>query len=176
MSATGSGEHVAEGGELVSGPTAVRPPPRETARSNCGRNQPRPSGSRRPPRRRASHLRSQRDARQLRAALERGVPPIVGWWSKDRGCCVRTRSQVAAACHKDRTAVTTRWSPEWARRGFGSWIPQWREGRKGRPVVVGSTWMSRSDFLRAWYDTDTPRYVRVKRWFMVAEYPSRTSA
>ena len=50
--------------------------------------------------------------------------------------------------------------------------PQWRENRKGRLVVVGYTWMSRSDFLRAWYDTDTPRYVRVNRWFMVADVPS----
>ena len=62
------------------------------------------------------------------------------------------------------------------KKGIRLMDPQWRENRKGRLVVVGYTWMSRSDFLRAWYDTDTPRYVRVKRWFMIAEYLSRTSA
>ncbi len=113
---------------------------------------------------------------QLRAALERGVPPIVGWWSKDRGCCDPDFDpKWPLPVRKDRDCGHYSVVTGMGKKGIRLMDPQWREDRKGRLVVVGSTWMSRSDFLRAWYDTDTPRYVKVERWFMVAEFPPQAN-
>ena len=45
--------------------------------------------------------------------------------------------------------------------------PQWHT-RGSRRRVVGRRWLSIEALDRAWYDTDTPAYIHVERWYMVA--------
>jgi ABC-type bacteriocin/lantibiotic exporter with double-glycine peptidase domain len=106
---------------------------------------------------------------QLRAALERGVPPIVGWWSQDPGDPdFDPKWPLIARKYLDCGHYSVVCGM--GKRGILLMDPQW-ETKDCRLRVVGHRWMSRPHFLRVWYDTDTPRYRKVKRWFMVAEFP-----
>jgi ABC-type bacteriocin/lantibiotic exporter with double-glycine peptidase domain len=105
----------------------------------------------------------------LRAALRDGLPPIVGWWSRDdeepefdQRWSLRERrandcGHYSVVCGIDRARVELM-DPQW---GY----------RRGSYGVIGRRWMPIKDFLRAWYDTDTERYIRVDRWSMTLWYP-----
>ena len=112
--------------------------------------------------------------RELRRFLALGLPIIVGWWS-----------QAPGEPHFD-----ARWTlPERRRHDCGHysvvcgldrahvWLmdPQWE--RRGRSLkIVGMRAIRRQDFLGIWYDTDTRRYLPVKRWYMVVHYDDRSFA
>jgi len=104
---------------------------------------------------------------ELAAWLERGVPPIVGWWSMEPG---------------DR-----HWRRRWNRRvrrkkdcGHYSVV----KGIDANTIVLmdpqddgtGHTWsdhrIDRATFDRLWYDTDTSRYIKTTRWFLAIRYPA----
>lgn len=102
---------------------------------------------------------------ELRWFLARGLPAIVGWWSME----------------EDDRHFDPAWPLDQRRRldrGHFSVVagmdatrillidPQWPT-TTGRPRVTGRRWMARSTFRRLWYDTDTPRYRRVERWYLV---------
>jgi ABC-type bacteriocin/lantibiotic exporter with double-glycine peptidase domain len=96
---------------------------------------------------------------ELRGFLQRGLPPIVGWWSME-----------ADSAHFD---------PAWT-------LAERRERDSGHysvvsgidadrillmdPQLAARRWMPIRDFISVWYDTDTPAYERVDRWYMVVEY------
>jgi len=105
---------------------------------------------------------------ELEWFVKAGLPPIVGWWSRDR-----------SASHFD-----GRWSLEQRKerdcghysacRGVSReriWLmdPQWRRHRS-RWQLVGNRTMSVRDFRTIWYDTDTGDYRRVDRWYMVVHF------
>jgi predicted double-glycine peptidase len=92
---------------------------------------------------------------ELAAHVAAGTPVIVGWWSRGPG---------------DR-----HWNPTWT-------IAQRRRRDRGHysvihgvtPAVItmmdpeaGTRDMPTAAFLRHWYDTDTPRYVKIRRWYLV---------
>jgi len=94
-----------------------------------------------------------------------GYPAIVGWWSLEPGDAhfdprwsLSERRERDCGHYSVVTEVT----------GGRVWLmdPQWHLRRR-RWRVVGRTSMSRDDFLALWYDTDTPRYTRVSRWYLV---------
>ena len=102
---------------------------------------------------------------ELRWFAERGYPAIVGWWSRDRGdghFDPRWTLQERRARDCGHFSVVT----EVTERRVGLMDPQWHLRRR-RWRVIGRTSMSRADFLAVWYDTDTPRYERVDRWYLV---------
>jgi hypothetical protein len=108
--------------------------------------------------------------RDLLAYTQEGFPVIVGWWSRDPG----------------QSAFDPKWTL--AQRLEGDcghysvvcgvtknrvWLmdPQWtRDGTR----IVGRRSFSVKSFLRNWYDTDTSRYRRVDRWYMVARFSRPT--
>jgi predicted double-glycine peptidase len=106
--------------------------------------------------------------RELAWFVEHGYPVIVGWWSREPGdehlddaWPLRMRREkdcghFSVVTNVDSDRVTLM-DPQWDLRG-------------GRWHVVGRRTMSRRDFLEVWYDTDTPRYRRVDRWYMVVHY------
>lgn len=102
---------------------------------------------------------------ELGGFLRRGLPIIVGWWSRAPGdadfdpawSLAERRAQdcghFSVVCGLDATRVLLM-DPQWELRG-------------GRWRVVGRRWTPRRAFARAWYDTDTPAYRRVERWYLV---------
>lgn len=109
--------------------------------------------------------------RQLRAALVRGLPPIVGWWSMDREDeHFDPRWPVSQRRENDCGHYSVVCGMDDARIQLMD--PQW-ETRRGVYRVIGRRWMPIHDFLRVWYDTATHRYVRVSRWYMIASYPTK---
>ena len=106
---------------------------------------------------------------QLHRALSLGIPPIIGWWSRDvgdldfnPGWSLRERrhrdcGHYSVVCGMDDSRVLIM-------------DPQWGD-RRGRYGVLGHRWMNKKEFMRNWYDTDTDRYVRVTRWSMLVSYP-----
>lgn len=107
-----------------------------------------------------------RSLAELRGFLRRGLPAIIGWWSRAEG-----------APHFD-----PRWTLAERRAhdsGHFSLITGTAPGRvlltdpearlvHGRWRAIGRRWMSDDAFLRVWYDTDTPKFRYVARWYMVA--------
>jgi hypothetical protein len=105
---------------------------------------------------------------RLRAALRRGLPPIVGWWSKDPGDPdFNPRWSLAERRKNDCGHFSVVCGVDGKRIELMD--PQWEE-RRGRLRVVGRRWMRLRDFQRVWYDTDTKRYRLVRRWYMIAAY------
>jgi hypothetical protein len=106
----------------------------------------------------------------LRSALSKGLPPIVGWWSRDahdrefddQWSLPERRAydcgHYSVVCGMDRTRIELM-DPQW---GY----------RRGSYGVIGRRWIPKREFLRMWYDTDTDRYVRIDRWSVVLWYPS----
>lgn len=95
----------------------------------------------------------------------RGYPAIVGWWSREPGdphfdprWPLRERRARDCGHYSVVTALT--------RDRVELMDPQWHLVRR-RWRVVGMTRMARADFLSVWYDTDTSRYRRVDRWYLV---------
>src|ERR1041385_4534064 len=106
---------------------------------------------------------------KLRAALERGVPPIVGWWSMDPGDLdFESKWTLAQRRQQDCGHFSVVCGIDGSRIRLMD--PQWETTRRGKYRIVGLRWMSTRKFLTIWYDTDTPRYVRVRRWFLIADY------
>jgi hypothetical protein len=112
---------------------------------------------------------------ELRWFLDRGLPAIVGWWSMAEG---------------DRP-FDPRWGrAERRRRDCGHFSvvagmtdrtvqivdPQWYLRDNGHLAVVGKVDIPRARFLASWYDTDTPAFVRVKRWYMIINFSGMTFA
>lgn len=105
----------------------------------------------------------------LRRFLKHGHPVIVGWWSQDKGDLPfdpgwslaerrkRDCGHYSVVCGIDKTRVLLM-DPQWEERG-------------GRLKIVGRRWMPTRHFRRVWYDTNTDRYTRVDRWFMVVHLP-----
>jgi hypothetical protein len=103
---------------------------------------------------------------ELRWFLSRGYAPIVGWWSRDPGDAhhnpawplaerrARDCGHYSVICGIDATRVLMM-------------DPQWEE-RRGRLRILGRRWMPISQFRRLWYDTDTEKYRKVERWYLVA--------
>lgn len=94
-----------------------------------------------------------------------GYPAIVGWWSREPGDAhLDPRWSLAERRARDcgHFSVVT----EVTDRRVSLMDPQWQLRRR-RWRVVGRTSMPRADFLAVWYDTDTPRYRRVDRWYLV---------
>jgi hypothetical protein len=102
---------------------------------------------------------------ELRWFLERGHPLLVGWWSQvedappfdPRWTLGQRRANdsghFSVVTGLDATRVRLM-DPE-ARLRDGHWR------------AIGHRWMSHAEFLGVWYDTDTPRYRHVERWYMV---------
>ena len=104
-------------------------------------------------------------AGELRWFARRGYPVIVGWWSREEGDAhFDPRWSLAERRARDcgHYSVVT----EVGDRRVWLMDPQWHLDRR-RWRVVGRTSMSRDEFLALWYDTDTPRYTRVSRWYLV---------
>lgn len=103
---------------------------------------------------------------ELRGFLRRGLPVLIGWWSQAEGAphfdakwrLAERRANdsghfsIVTGCDRGRLQLT---DPE-ARLVDGRWR------------AIGRRWMSDEALLRVWYDTDTPRYLHVARWYMVA--------
>ena len=94
---------------------------------------------------------------ELAAHIAAGRPVIVGWWSRGPG---------------DR-----HWKPGWT-------VGQRRRRDRGHYTVIhgvtpevitmmdpeaGIRELPTAAFLRHWYDTDTPRYVKIRRWYLVVD-------
>lgn len=102
---------------------------------------------------------------ELRWFLERGHPLLVGWWSQ----------------FEDAPAFDPKWTLAQRRAndsGHFSVVtgldatrvqlmdPEARL-RDGHWRAIGRRWMAHDEFLRVWYDTDTPRFRPVSRWYLV---------
>jgi hypothetical protein len=103
---------------------------------------------------------------ELRWFLTRGLPPIIGWWSQD----------VGDAPFDERWSLAERRARDCGHYSVVSGIesrrillmdPQWHM-RGARRRVVGRRWLAIEELDRAWYDTDTPAFRQVERWYMVA--------
>jgi ABC-type bacteriocin/lantibiotic exporter with double-glycine peptidase domain len=103
-----------------------------------------------------------------------GYPVIIGWWDRDpedppfsRAWSLRERRANDCGHYSVVVGVTA----------DGVWLmdPQW-ELRKHRLHVIGYRRLSRAALLASWYDTDTDRYVKVARWYMVVNYEGRRFA
>jgi hypothetical protein len=102
---------------------------------------------------------------ELRWFLARGLPAIIGWWAQDAG----------DAPFDERWSLTERRARDCGHYSVVAGIdqhrillmdPQWRvHGARRR--VVGRRWLPIGELDRAWYDTDTPAYSHVARWYMV---------
>jgi hypothetical protein len=102
------------------------------------------------------------------------LPVIVGWWSRDPG-------------DRHYNPIWTREERETNDCGHYSVIcgvgdatvtmmdPQTIE-RDGHWCYVGRRTFRTREFLGVWYDTDTRRYKRVDRWYMVVHYDKRRFA
>jgi ABC-type bacteriocin/lantibiotic exporter with double-glycine peptidase domain len=100
--------------------------------------------------------------------VKRGLPPIIGRWSMepsdlhfDPAWTLPQREahdcghfSVVSGITKSQVVVTD---------------PQWEKvGRRWR--IVGDVRLSKRAFLATWYDTDTPAYQLVDRWYMVLNF------
>lgn len=106
---------------------------------------------------------------ELRFFLARGLPVLIGWWAR-------------AAGEPD---LDPRWSLAQRRAndsGHFSVIDALDESRPSEPRLAMMDpdpllragrwravrrWLPLSTFLPLWYDTDTPRFLRVDRWYLV---------
>lgn len=109
---------------------------------------------------------------ELRWFVRRGLPVVVGWWSRDPGQ-VHFDPDWDLATRRDNDcghfSVCT---------GVGAqkvWLMDPQQ-RPRSPRAVGKRAMSRRQFLEAWYDTDTDDYVRVPRWYAVVHFDDRRFA
>jgi hypothetical protein len=102
---------------------------------------------------------------ELHWFLSQGLPPVIGWWSQDPG----------DAAFDPRWSLSERRARDCGHYSVVSGIdrrrillmdPQWRM-RGSQRRVVGRQWLRIEDLDRAWYDTDTPAFLRVDRWYMV---------
>jgi hypothetical protein len=102
---------------------------------------------------------------ELRWFLAHGLPPIIGWWSQDPG----------DPAFDPRWTLAERRARDCGHYSVVSGIddrrvllmdPQWRT-RGARRRVGGRRWLPIGELDRAWYDTDTPAYLQVERWYMV---------
>lgn len=102
---------------------------------------------------------------ELRWFLARGLPAIVGWWSPGLGDAELDNSwSLAERRMRDCGHFSVVSGVD--RERILLMDPQ-RRVRRGRLRVVGRRWMAIRTFCAAWYDTDTARYARVDRWYMV---------
>lgn len=102
---------------------------------------------------------------EVRWFLERGHPLLVGWWSQVDGAPAFDPKWTLAqrrANDSGHFSVVT---------GLDATRVQLMDPearlREGRWRAIGRRWMPRAEFLRVWYDTDTPRFRPVARWYMV---------
>jgi ABC-type bacteriocin/lantibiotic exporter with double-glycine peptidase domain len=102
---------------------------------------------------------------ELRWFLSRGLPAIVGWWSRGRGDA-ELDERWSLAERKTRDCGHFSVVSGVDRKRILLMDPQWHV-RRGRRRVMGRRWMKINDFRDAWYDTDTATYVRVDCWYMV---------
>jgi predicted double-glycine peptidase len=105
---------------------------------------------------------------ELRWLVRAGYPIIVGWWSRgpgdqhlDMSWPIHVRRERDCGHYSVVTDVTE--------DRVMMMDPQWHL-RDGRWRVVGNCSMPRREFLEAWYDTDTYRYRRIDRWYMVVNF------
>jgi Peptidase C39 family len=122
----------------------------------------------------ASFERAGGSLRELRGFLQLGLPAIVGWWSlapgeqhfDERWTLAQRRARdcghFSVLCGLDAARVQLM-------------DPQWQL-RAGRWRVVGRRWLPRAHFDKLWYDTDTPRFGRVERWYLVVHDGARRFA
>lgn len=102
---------------------------------------------------------------ELRFFLGRGLPAVIGWWSRGEGephldpSWSRAQRRARDCGHfsvvsgLDATRIALM-DPD----------PQLRAGRwRAAP----HRWMPIADFRRVWYDTDTPAFRLVEAWYMV---------
>ena len=111
---------------------------------------------------------------ELRWFLERGLPPIIGWWSQDRGdpgfnpaWSLKERREHDCGHYSVVSGIDL--------NRIQLMDPQW-ETRGGRLRIVGHRWMPRGHFRTVWYDTDTAAYKRVMRWYMVVHFETEQFA
>jgi ABC-type bacteriocin/lantibiotic exporter with double-glycine peptidase domain len=103
---------------------------------------------------------------ELRWFLGQKLPIIVGWWSRAEGDVdFDERWSLAERRDRDCGHFSVVSGIDHDRILFMD--PQWKI-RRGRPRIVGRQWMPIREFRKVWYDTDTTRYLRVDRWYMVA--------
>ena len=101
---------------------------------------------------------------ELRFFLERDLPVLIGWWSME-----------PEDLHFDET-----WTlPQRRAHDCGHYsvvcgiTPRSvviADPQQGDDGVVGVVHRPTKEFLATWYDTDTDRYERVDRWYMVANF------
>jgi len=103
---------------------------------------------------------------ELAAWIDRGVPPIVGWWSMEPGDVHWRRTWNRRIRRKKDCG---HYSVVKAVTGDGIVLMDPQEDPDGR--VWSDHRLSRAAFERVWYDTDTARYVKVERWFLAMRYP-----
>jgi ABC-type bacteriocin/lantibiotic exporter with double-glycine peptidase domain len=118
--------------------------------------------------------RSSGTVAELRWFLAKDLPVIVGWWSQDAGDVnFDARWSLAERRARDCGHFSVISGIDGGRVLLMD--PQWTVRRR-RSRVVGRRWMSIRDFRRVWYDTDTARYARVARWYMVVHRDSERFA
>lgn len=101
---------------------------------------------------------------ELRWFLARRLPAVVGWWASGEGAPPFDPTwSLAQRRVRDSGHYSVVDAIDAARVGLMDPDPELRDGRwRG-----GRRWMSHADFDRVWYDTDTPRYLHVARWYLI---------
>lgn len=102
---------------------------------------------------------------ELRFFLRRGLPLVIGWWSRAAGDAHLDPSwSLAQRRARDCGHFSVVSGIDATRVALMDPDPQLISGRWR---AVPRRWMLLSEFRRVWYDTDTPAFRLVEAWYMV---------
>jgi Peptidase_C39 like family len=106
---------------------------------------------------------------ELRWFLTRGHPLLVGWWSQvEDAPAFDPRWTLAQRRANDSGHFSVVTGLDATRVQLMDPEARLRDGPRGKSWrAIGHRWMSHEAFLRVWYDTDTPKYRHVERWYLV---------